>query len=174
MIALTTLTYACRLLGLLPTQTWGDIDPSQVFDHEERSSEIMRHRTKPPLLPRDETRRDRNIVSRLTGPLFFVGNSPACPRLLSQASISCNLSCELWMTTGKIYVDASQPAILRHLGGTFACPTLGAAMIAWDDLPGRRVIIRVRSSGNTPACDLGHKRMRDFVTMLTGVHRPHS
>jgi hypothetical protein len=42
---------------------------------------------------------------------------------------------ELWMTTEKIYVDASQPAILRHLGGTFACPTLGAAMIAWDELP---------------------------------------
>jgi hypothetical protein len=39
------------------------------------------------------------------------------------------------MTTDKIYVDASQPAILRHLGGTFACPTLGAAMIAWDELP---------------------------------------
>jgi hypothetical protein len=41
----------------------------------------------------------------------------------------------LWMTTDKIYVDASQPAILRDLGGTFACPTLREAMIAWDQLP---------------------------------------
>jgi hypothetical protein len=39
------------------------------------------------------------------------------------------------MTTDKIYVDASQPAILRHLGGTFACRTLGEAMSAWDRLP---------------------------------------
>ena len=37
--------------------------------------------------------------------------------------------------TDKIYVDASQPAILRDLGGTFACPTLKEAMIAWDKLP---------------------------------------
>jgi hypothetical protein len=39
------------------------------------------------------------------------------------------------MTTDKIYVDASQPAILRDLGGTFACATLREAMIAWDQLP---------------------------------------
>jgi hypothetical protein len=39
------------------------------------------------------------------------------------------------MTTDKIYVDASQPAILRDLGGTFACSTLREAMIAWDQLP---------------------------------------
>jgi hypothetical protein len=39
------------------------------------------------------------------------------------------------MTTDKIYIDASQPAILRHLGGTFAWATLGEAMIAWDQLP---------------------------------------
>jgi len=37
--------------------------------------------------------------------------------------------------TDKTYVDASQPAILRDLGGTFACPTLKEAMIAWDKLP---------------------------------------
>ena len=35
----------------------------------------------------------------------------------------------------KIYVDASQLAILRDLGGTFACATLREAMIAWDQLP---------------------------------------
>jgi len=37
--------------------------------------------------------------------------------------------------TDKTYVDASQPAILRDLGGTFAWPTLKEAMIAWDKLP---------------------------------------
>jgi hypothetical protein len=37
--------------------------------------------------------------------------------------------------TDKIYVDASQQAILRDLGGTFAYPTLREAMIAWDTLP---------------------------------------
>ena len=37
--------------------------------------------------------------------------------------------------TDKTYVDASQPAILRDLGGTFACHTLREAMIAWDTLP---------------------------------------
>ena len=35
----------------------------------------------------------------------------------------------------KIYVDASQPAVLRDLGGTFTCSTLREAMIAWDKLP---------------------------------------
>ena len=39
------------------------------------------------------------------------------------------------MTTDKIYVDASQPATLHDLGGTFAYPTLREAMIAWDKLP---------------------------------------
>jgi hypothetical protein len=53
----------------------------------------------------------------------------------SQASISCKRPYELRMTTEKIYVDASQPAVLRHLGGTFACQTLGEAMIAWDEIP---------------------------------------
>jgi len=39
------------------------------------------------------------------------------------------------MTTDKIHVDASQPATLRNLGGTFAYLTLREAMIAWDKLP---------------------------------------
>jgi len=33
------------------------------------------------------------------------------------------------MTTDKIYVDASQPATLHDLGGTFAYPTLGEAKL---------------------------------------------
>jgi hypothetical protein len=39
------------------------------------------------------------------------------------------------VTVDKIYVDASQPAILRHPIGTFACLTLQEAVIAWDKLP---------------------------------------
>jgi hypothetical protein len=39
------------------------------------------------------------------------------------------------MTTDKIYVDASQPATLRHDGGSVECPTLHEAIIAWRKLP---------------------------------------
>ena len=54
------------------------------------------------------------------------------------------------MTADKIYVDASQPAILRHPIGTFACPTLGEAIIAWHELPDKTdAIIRVGSQRYT-------------------------
>ena len=118
------------------SQTWGDIDPGQIL----RSQRAFIRNIAASHKAIAGSRADcgaavRNIVSPLTAVLLFVGTSPACAKLLSQTSISCNLPYELWMTTDKIYVDASQPAILRHLGGTFACPTLGAAMIAWDELP---------------------------------------
>jgi hypothetical protein len=70
----------CRLLERAAT-----LIQVKSFDHKERSSEIMRHRTKLLLLPPAmEARADcgehrktagavRNIVSRLTGVLLFVG-----------------------------------------------------------------------------------------------------
>ena len=39
------------------------------------------------------------------------------------------------MTADKIYVDASQPATLRHAGGSVECATLHEAVIAWRELP---------------------------------------
>jgi hypothetical protein len=52
------------------------------------------------------------------------------------------------MTADKIYVDASQPAILRHPIGTFACPTLQEAVIAWDKLPDKaQATIQVTGGG---------------------------
>jgi hypothetical protein len=47
----------------------------------------------------------------------------------------------------KIYVDASQPAILQHAGRAIDCPTLQEAVIEWHRLPpnGRaHATIRVR------------------------------
>jgi hypothetical protein len=35
----------------------------------------------------------------------------------------------------KIYVDASQPAILQHAGQSIDCPTLGEAVMEWHRLP---------------------------------------
>jgi len=37
--------------------------------------------------------------------------------------------------TDKIYVDASQPAILQHAGASIDCLTLAEAVIAWYRLP---------------------------------------
>jgi hypothetical protein len=52
------------------------------------------------------------------------------------------------MTADKIYVDASQPAILRHPIGTFACPTLQEVVIAWDILPDKlQATIQVTGGG---------------------------
>jgi hypothetical protein len=52
------------------------------------------------------------------------------------------------MKADKIYVDASQPAILRHPIGTFACPTLQEAVIAWDKLPDKgQATIQVTGGG---------------------------
>jgi hypothetical protein len=39
------------------------------------------------------------------------------------------------MMSDKIYVDASQPATLRHSGHSVECPTLQEAVIAWRTLP---------------------------------------
>jgi hypothetical protein len=41
----------------------------------------------------------------------------------------------LKMMSDKIYVDASQPATLRHSGRSVECPTLQEAVIAWRTLP---------------------------------------
>jgi hypothetical protein len=52
----------------------------------------------------------------------------------------------LKMMADKIYVDASQPATLRHSGRSVECPTLQEAVIAWRALPDRdrqRATIRV-------------------------------
>jgi len=43
----------------------------------------------------------------------------------------------LKMMADKIYVDASQPATLRHSGRSVECPTLQEAVIAWRTLPGK-------------------------------------
>jgi hypothetical protein len=39
------------------------------------------------------------------------------------------------MMSDKIYVNASQPATLRHSGHSVECPTLQEAVIAWRTLP---------------------------------------
>jgi hypothetical protein len=47
----------------------------------------------------------------------------------------------------KIYVDASQPAILQHAGQSIDCPTLGEAVMEWHRLPANdraQATIRVR------------------------------
>jgi hypothetical protein len=36
---------------------------------------------------------------------------------------------------GPIYVDAEQPAALRHAGVSTDCPTLQEAVVAWQKLP---------------------------------------
>ena len=41
----------------------------------------------------------------------------------------------LKMMADKIYVDASQPATLRHSGRSVECHTLQEAVIAWRTLP---------------------------------------
>ena len=54
------------------------------------------------------------------------------------------------MTLEKIYVDASQPATLRHAGGSVECPTLHEAVIAWRKLPDKdrhQAIIQVNVVG---------------------------
>ena len=52
--------------------------------------------------------------------------------MLCRIAIDAN---SLKMVADKIYVDASQPATLRHAGGSVECPTLHKAVIAWRALP---------------------------------------
>ena len=52
--------------------------------------------------------------------------------VLCRIAIDAN---SLKMVADKIYVDASQPATLRHAGGSVECPTLHEAVIAWRALP---------------------------------------
>ncbi|MGA2843398.1 MAG: hypothetical protein ABSG18_25355 [Steroidobacteraceae bacterium] len=50
----------------------------------------------------------------------------------------------------KIFVDASQPATLRHAGGSVHCHTLQEAVIAWHKLPAKdREQATIKVTGGT-------------------------